>query len=153
MVLGTILTGLHYGKKAYDWWQDQKKDTSGIAGKFARTAGNFIQRNLINKMDDGFLKYGAEALNKTFLNPKIKPSYDDSAIHIAHNNNSDNGALKSESHSSPNAVLSGGEGSLYNSKPGARNPYDYASTDFESILRKQMNRSIPKVRRFNKIKY
>ena len=140
MVLGTILTGLHYGKKAYDWWQDQKKDTSGIAGKFARTAGNFIQRNLINKMDDGFLKYGAEALNKTFLNPKI-------------NNNSDNGALKSESHSSPNAVLSGGEGSLYNSKPGARNPYDYASTDFESILRKQMNRSIPKVRRFNKIKY
>lgn len=140
MVLGTILTGLHYGKKAYDWWQDQKKDTSGIAGKFARTAGNFIQRNLINKMDDGFLKYGAEALNKTFLNPKI-------------NNNSDNGALKSESHSSPNAVLSGGEGSLYNSKPGARNPYDYASTDFESILRKQMNRSIPKVRRFDKFKY
>lgn len=141
MVLGTILTGLHYGKKAYDWWQDQKKDTSGIAGKFARTAGNFIQRNLINKMDDGFLKYGAEALNKTFLNPKIN------------NNNSDNGALKSESHSSPNAVLSGGEGSLYNSKPGARNPYDYASTDFESILRKQMNRSIPKVRRFDKFKY
>lgn len=145
MVLGTILTGLHYGKKAYDWWQDQKKDTSGIAGKFARTAGNFIQRNLINKMDDGFLKYGAEALNKTFLNPKINNNNS--------NNNSDNGALKSESHSSPNAVLSGGEGSLYNSKPGARNPYDYASTDFESILRKQMNRSIPKVRRFNKIKY
>ena len=93
-------------------------------------------------MDDGFLKYGAEALNKTFLSPKIN-----------NNNNSDNGALKSESHSSPNAVLSGGEGSLYNSKPGARNPYDYASTDFESILRKQMKRSIPQIRRFDKFKF
>lgn len=134
--LATLITGAKAVKKGWDWWQNNKNDQSGIAGKFARTAGNFIQKNVINNMDDGFLKYAAEAANKTVFSP-------------TQNNNSSNRAIKppaekSESFNSSNAVYSGGEGSLYGSKPGARNPYDYASTDFEGILRKQFNGFTPK---------
>ena len=134
MVLGALLTGLEYGKKAFNWYQKEKQNQSGLLGKLATAVGNHIQENYINKMDNGLLKIGAETLNKTFLNPTSNSQT---------NNYPDvkNGAVRNETYNSSNASYSGGEGSLYGTKPGARNPYDYASTDFDSILRKQANMS------------
>ena len=134
--LATLISGAQAVKKGWDWWQNNKNDQSGIAGKFARTAGNFLQKNVINNMDDGFLKYAAEAVNKTVFSPTQKKSSD-----VKTNKPP---VEKSESFNSSNAVYSSGEGSLYGNKPGARNPYDYASTDFEGILRKQFNGFTPK---------
>ena len=136
MVLGSLLSwgGWKAAKGAYDWYQKEKQNQSGLIGKLAKSVGNHIQENYIDKMDNGLLKMGADALNRTLLNPDSKSKVDSHP-------DVKNGAAKTESYKSSNASYSGGEGSLYGSKPGARNPYDYASTDFESIMRKQMNNS------------
>ena len=138
MVLGSLLSwgGWKAAKGAYDWYQKEKQNQSGLIGKLAKSVGNHIQENYIDKIDNGLLKMGADALNRTLLNPDSKKSSENNYPDVK------NGAVKNESYKSSNASYSGGEGSLYGSKPGARNPYDYASTDFESIMRKQMTPQI-----------
>ena len=132
-MLGSLIGwgGWKVAKGAYDYWQKEKENKNGLIGRFAKNAGNYFQ-DKINNMNDGLLKVGAATLNQTFMNPDSESDKDNAP-------DTRNGAAKTESFNSPNASYSGGEGLLYGSKPGARNPYDYASTDFESILRKQMN--------------
>ena len=143
MVIGTIL-GAAYG--AYNVYKGLKNDRSGLIGKVATKLGNRVQAG-INKWDGpGWVKDIAHAANETILNPDQESKMDNPPDPV-------NSATKQESFNSPNATHSGGEGALYGTKPGARNPYDYSTHEFESIIRKSMNRVFPKKSRVVRSKY
>ena len=132
--------GLYNGYKAL------KNDRSGIIGKLATKWGNRVQAGINKWGGPGWIKDGAHALNETLLNPESESKMDNPPDPV-------NSATKQESFNSPNASHSGGEGALYGTKPGARNPYDYSTHEFESIIRKSMNRVFPKKSRVVRSKH
>lgn len=133
MAIGAIL-GAAYG--AYNIYKGLKNDRNGLIGKIATKWGNRVQAG-INKWDaPDWIKDGAHALNETVLNPTSESKVDNPPDPV-------NGAEKQVSFNSANATHSGGEGALYGTKPGARNPYDYSTHEFENIIRKSINRLNP----------
>ena len=137
MVLNTVAL-LAGAKKGIDYWNANKNNKNNFVGGIANKWGNRIQNAINNHVGDGFFKDTLSSLNETVFAPDpIKQNIPKPPVE------------KSESRNSSNAVYSAGEGSLYGSKPGARNPYDYASTDFEGIIRKQLNAaSTPRTKRY-----
>ena len=134
MAIGTIL-GAAYG--AYNVYKGLKNNRNGLIGKVATKWGNRIQQGINKWNAPDWIKDGAHALNETILNPSQESKVDDPPDPI-------NGAEKQVSFNSPNATHSGGEGALYGTKPGARNPYDYSTHEFENIIRRELNTYYPR---------
>lgn len=128
------LSALYAG---YNVYKGLKNNRSGIIGKVATKWGNRVQEGINKWGAPNWLKDIAHAANETILNPDAESTIDNQPDPV-------NGASKQVSNNSPNAVHSGGEGALYGTKPGARNPYDYSTHEFENIIRREINNYYPK---------
>ena len=148
MVIGTatMAAGLAGAKSAWNWYQKEKQNKSGLIGKLSNIWGNHIQKK-INSMNDGWLKDTFSTVNETVFNPSKtinrEPKSESKLYRPA---DPVNGSQKQVSYNSNNASYNTGEGALYGTKPVARGPYessnnirnDYVS-DLTNIQRKMQN--------------